>query len=486
MMRPWPGAGIAVAGAPPHPHDTASATQAWVEPGRGLLWDLVPAFGLIALVMLGTAVGLGGLMRLVFPMLALAVGVALLGTRRTGAYVCFCIWLFVLTPWLRRWMDLDLGWLRVNPVMLAPWAASAPSLVLLLRMVAGPAFPLAGPMLVAIVAAGYGLVLGVAQGSLTGAVFDWLRYAVPPCFAALVIVALPESPSLPRRVVRTLALGAALAGVYGVVQFTILPAWDAEWVRDVIEFARMTSIGYPFPYEVRVFSLLNSPHSLAAFLGAAMPFLIVIPGPLQLVALACAAAGLLLTMARTYWLAVAAAVLYLLVRGRPGLKVQAAIVVGGLLVLLPAAAVFVPEAMTSVTERLATLGADRLDADISANSREGDYRALVDLLEIQPLGVGLGNGLTFDGQVIESYYALGLVAGSVYLAAVAWCFAVSLVGVRRGAPPVALAGSAVALQVLLAAPLSSAFVGELGMFGWLAMAFCHLRPAHGGPEPLRA
>lgn len=482
MTRPLPGAGIAVAALSSRRRDASPSTQARAEPGTGLLWDIVPAFGLVALVMLGTAVGLGGVMRMACPVLALAVGVALLGTRRTGAYVCFCIWLFVLTPWLRRWMDFDLGWLRVNPVMMAPWAASAPSLLLLLRMVAGPAFPLAGPMLVAIVAAGYGLVLGAAQGSLTAAVFDWLRYAVPPCFAALVIVALPDNPSLPRRVVRTLALGAALAGAYGVVQFTILPPWDAQWVRDVIEFARMTSIGYPFPYEVRVFSLLNSPHSLAAFLGAAMPFLLVMPGPFQLLALACAAAGLLLTMARTYWLAVAVAVLYVLARGRPGLKLQAAFVVGGLLVLLPAAAVFVPEAMTSVSERLATLSGDRIDADISANSREGDYRALVDVLERQPLGVGLGNGLTFDGQVIESYYALGLVGGSVYLAAAAWCFAASLFGVRRGAPPLALAGSAVALQVLLAAPLSSAFVGEIGMFGWLAMAFCHLPPTHGRPE----
>ena len=47
--------------------------------------------------------------------------------------------------------------------------------------------------------------------------------------------------------------------------------------------------------------------------------------------------------ARTYWLAVAAATLYLLARGRLGLKLQAAILVGGLLVLLPAVAVFVPE-----------------------------------------------------------------------------------------------------------------------------------------------
>jgi len=453
-----------------------------LEPGVGLLWDLAPAFGLVAMAALGTAVGLGGVMRMAYPVLALLVGAALLGTRRIGAYVCFCIWLFVLTPWLRRWIDLDLGWLRVNPVMMAPWAASVPSLVMLLRMVAGPAFPLSGPMLLAIVAASYGLLLGIVQGSLASAVFDWLRYVVPPCFAALLIVSLPQCPSLPRRFVRTLALGAALAGAYGVYQFVVLPPWDAKWVRDVIEFARMTSIGYPYPYEVRVFSLLNSPHSFAAFVGVAAPFLLAVPGPVHLLALACGVAGLLLTMARTYWLAIAVSVIYVLVRGRLGLKLQAVAVVAGLLVLLPAVAAFVPEAMTKVDERVASLSAERLDADRSARSRLGDYAELAEVLEGQPLGTGLGTGVIFDGQVLDSYAALGLFAGSLYLAAAIWCFSASLLAVRRGSPPVMLAASAVALQVLLAVPLTSALIGEMGIFGWTALAFCYLPRTTADPE----
>lgn len=465
---------------------SASARSAVpAEPGTGLLWDLVPAFALVGVAAVGAAVGLGGVMRLLYPCLALALGVALLGTRRIGAYVCLCVWLFVLTPWLRRWVDLQSGWLRANPVMLAPYAAVAPCLLMLLRMVAGPSFRLAGGMLLAILAGGYGLVLAVLQGSIAAAVFDWLRYAAPPCFAALIMVSMPRNPSIPGRVVRTLAIAAALSGAYGVYQFTLLPPWDAMWMRNAFDFAGLNSIGQPEPFEVRVFSLMNSPHSFAAFLGAAMPFLLALPTPLHLLSFAFGAAGLMLSLARSYWLAFIVALGYLIARGPFKQKAQAAAGVVALVLLLPALAALSPEAAKQVDTRIASLTAERFETDVSYQSRASDFEGLADKLDRQPLGEGLATGVILDGQIMETYHALGLFAGTLYLGAAFYCFAASFSMARRGCPPLILAASAVTLEALLAAPLTSSLIGEMGMFSWLALALCHApwRRAGRAPSP---
>ena len=458
------------------PRGTGSITlpsDSRTGPGGGLLWDILPALALVAMVLLGTKIGLGGAVRLLYPGLALAVAAALLLKRHMSAYACFCVWLFVLTPWLRRWVDLDIGWLRVNPVMMAPWAAGVPCLLMVPRMLTRPGFTLAAPMLVAILAASYGLVLAFLQGVITPGIFDWLRYAVPPCFAALIIVSLPDCPSLPRRVIRSLAMAAAVSGAYGIYQFTVMPPWDAEWMRNALEASRLNSIGQPEPFEVRVFSLLNSPQSFAAVLGAAIPFLLAVPTPLHLIGFALGVVGLLLSLVRSYWLALALALGYLLARSPIGLKMRVIFVVITLSLLIPTVAAFVPEAMERIDARFVSLTSDRFGSDVSYQSRQGDYEQLADALELRPLGMGLGTGKILDGQVMDTFYALGLFAGTFYLSAAAWCFVASARRARRGCPPVVLAASAVMVEVLLATPLTSSLIGELGMFSWLALALCH-------------
>ncbi len=57
--------------------------------------------------------------------------------------------------------------------------------------------------------------------------------------------------------------------LYGIAQFVLLPEWDAQWMRNVIELG-LDSIGQPEPFAVRVFSTMNSPGSFGIMLMAAI------------------------------------------------------------------------------------------------------------------------------------------------------------------------------------------------------------------------
>ncbi len=56
---------------------------------------------------------------------------------RFGQYVIFCIWLFLLTPELRRLVEFYAGWEPADMLVLAPYAATGVSIVAIVIAVAG-------------------------------------------------------------------------------------------------------------------------------------------------------------------------------------------------------------------------------------------------------------------------------------------------------------------------------------------------------------
>lgn len=71
---------------------------------------------------------------------------------------------------------------------------------------------------------------------------------------------------------RLVAILAGVAGVYGVIQFFLLPAWDRSWMIST----GLTSVGAPFPLQVRVFGASESPGPYALYIGLAIVLLLTI------------------------------------------------------------------------------------------------------------------------------------------------------------------------------------------------------------------
>jgi hypothetical protein len=68
---------------------------------------------------------------------------------------------------------------------------------------------------------------------------------------------------------RTLIPRVALVpAIYGVIQFFVLPEWDRRWMLAVSD--TFVTIGEPYPFQVRVFGLSESPGSYAGFMAMAI------------------------------------------------------------------------------------------------------------------------------------------------------------------------------------------------------------------------
>jgi hypothetical protein len=211
---------------------------------------------------------------------------------------------------------------------------------------------------------------------------------------------------------RVFVWGALIVGVYGIVQFYVVPGWDAFWMEN----APMGSIGAPEPFEVRVFSTLNSPGPLAVFLAAAVLFLTDSRHRLRLVAQIAGYVCLGLSMVRSAWLGCALGLLVILAVGRARAKTTALLAIGVVVV-----------GVLQISGPVQMAIADRIDEsregrqDDSFLARKALYDDMVPTLFTNVVGQGLGasgvasrlspkgGGLeNVDSGVIEFAYSLGL------------------------------------------------------------------------------
>ena len=86
---------------------------------------------------------------------------------------------------------------------------------------------------------------------------------------ALVLLAVVASESVRDawpRIERLLPTLGAIVGLYGIYQFFKLPSWDRDWMIA----SGLTTVGHPYPMQVRVFGTLESPGPYACFVGVAI------------------------------------------------------------------------------------------------------------------------------------------------------------------------------------------------------------------------
>jgi hypothetical protein len=317
--------------------------------------------------------------------------------RWSREWICFSIaaaaW--CITPLIRRLIDFHNG--AFNPVQitsLVPFALMLPlafactrpgrlaRVPSLLRWLAG----------VWVAVFTYGFLIAFAAGDVAPALFTFAEYLAPmvggiwiasedvsveQCFRRLALMVLPC---------------AAVAAIYGVVQWIQPPPWDVMWV----EGADFQTAGLPEPFVMRVFSTLNSPGTAGDFFALAL--LLALPAlrlrkylwvwPL-LTILGCA---LLLTQVREAWIGLivgVAAYLVLSPRRMSALPLLAAYaaVLGMLIVALPS---FVGSGQDAdlLSSRVSTL--TDIGHDESAIDRQMEISEGIDAGLRNPVGTGLG------------------------------------------------------------------------------------------------
>ncbi len=413
---------------------------------------------------------LAGPMRIVYPIAAVAVGWRLMRIS-LGSYVSFLIWLWFLTPFIRRIADLYAGWQEPSFVLLAPYLVTALTIERILEQSIRkqPLPRLAGGSMFGLAALGAGI--GVPIGLMTApapAMTEILNWLVPLAFGWYLATRYDQLHEIEKHALPAFTRAGLLAGAYGIYQFTVLPPWDLNWMQIV----EMVSIGVPEPFTVRVFSTMHAPGVLAFFLVVSLLAWVAKPHASGTPGAALAGVTLLLSQVRSAWMAFVVAAALVIIRLKPAQQVRTLVLLG-VAVMATGAFLLTPEMSEMFDRRFSTL--ERLEEDDSALSRMAGHGAAFEFMLTHPLGAGIGRGdddvealiSLRDSVIVAVFVQFGLVGSILYLMAFFLLFIQLWRYYRHASSHEGMTLGAAAIGLMIGSLFGATNNGPTGMILWM-------------------
>lgn len=420
--------------------------------------------GLVGFSLLCLLAHAGGLLRLAYPAGALLVGLFLF-RRYPVLYLGFAWWLAFLTPFVRRLIDVQSGWVDPSPVLLAPF---------LVMMLTGLTFVQHLPRYLRqdglpfiLSAAGvlYGLLVGLVKYPPTAVVVPLLNWLAPILFGFHLFVNWRSYPAYRQNLGRVFLWGVLVTGAYGVVQYLVAPEWDRFWLIN----SKSIAFGTPEPLGMRVFSTMNSPGPFATVMMAGLLLLFSNQSTLRFAAVGVGYLSFLLSLVRSSWLGWAVGVLMYIPSLKPRLQMR-------LIVTILVMAVCVIPLVNmqpfsgAIAARLQTFS--NTQNDVSYNQRlEGYGQILGDALAEIP-----GNGLGFvlandslgsnDSGILSMLFNLGWFGTIPYLGGMILLFFSLFRGTEGQSDPFMSASRAISLGVFAQIGLGSSTLALSGVVMW--------------------
>jgi hypothetical protein len=363
------------------------------------------------------------LLRPLFPVAACFVGYRIY-KRNESYYLSFVLWIYMLTPLLRRVVDWRTSYQQQSMILLAPLLITLLLAIHLRRRLMIVAPVIRTGVLLTLSGIAFGAGVGMIKHPSVNVVLATVMWAAPIVLCVFA-ASIREREMLGRVLTRTLLWGVLFMSVYGMYQFLVAPPWDTYWLRQVTADALSPSYGMPKPMAIRVWSTMNSPGPFALFLSAALVWLCTVDGLLAVLASVAGYIALCLTLVRTAWIQTILGLLIFIFgcRTRPSLRstISAFLTVGLVAYVLLHATQF-----AGVYDRLQTFSS--LGSDESVNARGEMYRYMSGLILSTPIGVGMespseAHGFPIDSSLVVLFYFLGWPGGCFYLAGFAYLLA---------------------------------------------------------------
>jgi hypothetical protein len=410
--------------------------------------------------------GLGGVLRVAFPVAAFGVG-AFLFRVHPAAFLEFSWWMWFLTPILARLADYQGGWDPLRLMIVAPFLVSGVCGVTLWRR-----FGLLGrreylPFVLALAALAYGLGIGLIKNAPFPVFASLLEWATP-VLLGFHLAASPDRYAEFRRVTeRAFLWGVLVMGGYGVIQYLVAPAWDQFWLVQT----EVTSFGSPQPLGIRVWSTMNSPGTFAMFMMAGLILLFGAKGTARYPAMALGYLSLLVSLVRTAWGAWFVSFLLLIAPLQARVKLQ--ILLG---VFLLGGVVF----PLATSEPFADLLATRFETfnsiqdDGSLNERLAIHERGFAAISVEVVGEGIGRTVSediIDSAFLDMFLTLGWLGALIYLAALL-AFVYNLINVvGTNTDPFLSAARAIAIGITPTLLMASQMIEATGALYWAFMSF---------------
>ena len=198
--------------------------------------------------------GHGPLLRIAFPGVATLVGLVIY-LKNAPWYVIYTLSLWFLSPLVRRIVDWHFGFAEPNFVLLAPLLVSGIGLLTLLRA------PRSIPTPFVLCASGilYAVALDILRRPSPETVYGMANWLCPMMFGLHLYLNSDSYEHLRSIITKTFLVAVPILGLYGIYQFIAPPVWDTNWLTNVSLTDLNPSFGQPEPFQIRVWSTMNTP-----------------------------------------------------------------------------------------------------------------------------------------------------------------------------------------------------------------------------------
>ncbi|MGI4862002.1 MAG: O-antigen ligase family protein [Janthinobacterium lividum] len=398
-------------------------------------------------------------------------------------FIGYIWWIFFLTPEVRRLSDfVQGGFTEVSLIMLAPLLVSAPLAITIMRRLRYFGTQAGLAMLMVTLALLYGYIVGIINAGLAASTYGLSNWLTPVLVAFHLAVGWRQYPAYRTCLLRTFTIGTAVCAGYGVIQYMILPPWDAMWM---IWSGMTSSMGAPFPFQVRVFGPLNS---LAPFTAVVLAGVLVTTvaqnnrGRMFAAVFGVIALGL--SFVRSSWGALVIGIIYQMLFFDNRTRIR--IVMGALIVVAATIPVFMSSNVSDNLEtRLSTL--TDLKNDNSFSARSDFYQTFLDtaLTNIAGIGVG-GTGLStklsgdasatqyknFDSGIMEIPFVLGWPGTLLYVFGLGWMIVTgAIAALRTKEDRFSVAWFSMAIAMLSQLIFGNSMIGPAGQLAFMGMVF---------------
>jgi hypothetical protein len=419
------------------------------------------------------ALGQGALLRVSYPAVSGLVAVTLFKLDRP-MFLGFVLWNWFLTPFLRRLVDHQAGFVEPSPILVAPYLITAICVFGIYPKLRTTPREKLLPFGLCLAAVAYGSLSGLLQNGPHGLLPELLHWGIPILLGLYLALETDHYEAHQRVIKRGFLWGVAIMGAYGVYQFIAPPSWDTEWL--ILLNSGEGSWGTPEPFGMRVFSTLNACGPFSFVMLAGLLTLMTVRSWVAIPSGALGLASLLLTQGRTACIGLVVALLAMLARSDNKFRLR--VIVGACVLTALVVPLFsIPEAAEQLETRFNTF--TTLSHDESAQGRQMGFDMGVRRIAMNPLGVGIGfpwDGLGFgddfslrDNGLIEIMLLMGWFAGPVYLIGLAIILSRLLRVYRARTDLFSCAACCVALGFTSVLLLGSVTMSVIGIFLWMFM-----------------
>jgi O-Antigen ligase len=422
-------------------------------------------FVLILLAVLGTFGGAGRIVNLIFPVGTGAVGLFLY-YRYPILYFGFSWWLWFLCPLLRRLIDDRIGYTDGSPILLAPYLYLAPTLITVWRYLPKSKYYETLPFALPIVGTLYSFAIALVLRSPSVAIKALLDWLIPVSFGYYVFMNWREYPNYSKNIQRVFVWGILIMGIYGVYQYIVAPSWDILWL--VSSGQSETGIGIPGPFNLRVWSTLNSVEPFSGYMAAGLLLLFHRSGILNIAASVTGYCSLLLTLTRSAWIGYLVGLLALVMSLKPKHQTRILITVA-LLVIMVIPLASMEQFSENINSRIDTIS--NIQEDGSSKARQSIYADNLFVGLTNPIGDGIG-GDAYDSGILNILRNLGW-AGSILYGGGMFMGSWQLFKDSDAkSDPLAMSIRAGLVSCLARLPMNNPMVGSSGivLWGFIAIA----------------